>query len=536
MANPLVADAVSSTTWASGVPLFEEAQGVKSSIESGDWASAVMGVAGTAMEALSMVADPFGSVLAAGVGWLMEHVGPLKEALDKLAGDPDQITAQAQTWQNIAKELASVGEDLVKQVDADVRSWAGQGADAYRAQTSDLAALISAAGEASAGAGSGVQTAGEVVAAVRGLVRDIIAEVVARLVSWALQVLATFGIGLTWVVPQVAALVAKTATKIATLVKTLITALKKLSGLLRKAGDVFGKASDGFKKIKPGKAPGRHSPGPLHDPGKTGPSKSGGGSRALDESPGKPDQHPYGGVDVPQSAHEHVTLGNLKPPRPRPPGSTAPPRPWGFSGGHMLQNDLPPGTAPHNTPGPNGRPNWHGAGVNGGNPPVFHGPAGPPPHSTPPAPPGTGPYGSYPDSNGVYNLHHPTMADPHGGNAGKPMSTMFPQGLNQGIVQNLGDQAWNGGNPNGGITAMPPRPGGGPQSYQWQGQGQIPFTPIWNPGGADHGSGSGNHPNAGSTINMSGFANPNGTAGPGGFLTPPTYYPDGRMDPPVKFR
>ncbi|WP_328604338.1 hypothetical protein OG943_30345 [Amycolatopsis sp. NBC_00345] len=47
------------------------------------------------MEALAVVADLFGAILAAGVGWLIEHVGPLKEALDKLAGDPNQITAHA---------------------------------------------------------------------------------------------------------------------------------------------------------------------------------------------------------------------------------------------------------------------------------------------------------------------------------------------------------------------------------------------------------------------------------------------------------
>ena len=65
MGNPLVAQPVSSTTAVSGVWVLEDAQGLKSSIESGDWASAVLGAAGTAMDALAFVEDPFGSILSA---------------------------------------------------------------------------------------------------------------------------------------------------------------------------------------------------------------------------------------------------------------------------------------------------------------------------------------------------------------------------------------------------------------------------------------------------------------------------------------
>ncbi|GAB3002780.1 WXG100 family type VII secretion target [Amycolatopsis acidiphila] len=545
MTNPLVAAPVSTTTATSGVPLLEDAQSVRAGIESGDWASAVMGAAGTAMDALSMVADPFGSILAAGVGWLMEHVGPLKEALDKLAGDPDQITAHSQTWQNIAQELGTIGQDLTSQVDADVQSWAGPAADSYRRQAADLTALLGAASEASAGTASGAQTAGQVVAAVRQLVRDTIAKVVAHMISWALQVIATLGIGLTWVVPQVVSLVAKTATQIAGLVKRLTTAIKTLSELLGKAGKVFGGASDALKKIKSAKpaTPGKPTSLPqannfVNLGGKTSPSSAGGGgSRSIDDntpSPGKPYQPPYGPTNVSQSANDHVIFGNLKPPRPNRPGR--PPNPWGFSGGHVLHNDLPPGTVPHNTAPAGARPSWHGAGVTGGNPPVVHGPVGP--TGVGPAP-GPGPFGSFPHPNGVYDLPRPTMTDPHGGNAGKPMSTMFPQGLNPGAVQNIGDQAWNGGRPNGPVAPVAgarPDAHGNPQSYTWHGQGQIPYTPIYNPGGADHGSGAGNHPNAGSTVNVAGYANPYyppgaPTANPP--LQPATFYPDGNdMSPP----
>ncbi|MGW4528046.1 RHS repeat-associated core domain-containing protein [Amycolatopsis sp. NPDC004378] len=253
MSNPLVAPVQDSTTAVSGVPLLEDATSLKSAIESGDWASVAMGAVGTALDALTAVMDPFGAVFAAGVGWLIEHVGPLKAALDGLTGNADEIAAQAQTWTNVAKELEGVSTELVDMVEKDLGGWSGPAAEAYRKRAADTSMLIASAQKGCEGASSGVKTAGEVVAAVRTLVRDIIAELVGHLISWALQVVFTLGIGMTWVVPQVIAAVAKTASKIASLTTKLVKALKALMPLLKKARTVFEDAAKALKNIKPGK-------------------------------------------------------------------------------------------------------------------------------------------------------------------------------------------------------------------------------------------------------------------------------------------
>ncbi|NKQ56900.1 hypothetical protein HFP15_28910 [Amycolatopsis sp. K13G38] len=479
VSNPLVAAPVDSTTAVSGAPILESAMGVKDSIESGDWASAVLGVAGTAMDALGAVADPFGTILAAGVGWLMEHVGPLKEALDALAGNPDAVAAHSQTWTNVAQELDSISTDLTGQVTTDVAGWTGPGADAYRRQAADVAALLGAAGAACQGAASGVSTAGEVVASVRELVRDTIAEVVARLVSWAIQVIATLGIGLTWVVPQVVALVAKTSTRIASLVKNLTGALKKLSELLGKAGKVFGDASGQLKKIKAsGPVDSSTKPNSLEGTrglGDPGPSRP----RPPQEEPFAPNQPAYGSSGIPGNTHDHVIYGDVKVPKKGKPK---------FSGGHVWHGDIP--SAPGGT---------HGSGVTGSSTSTI----------SPPRP------------NGVYDVHKPTTTNSSGGTVVKPgMSSMFPQGLGPSQVQGLANQAWNGGAPNGGFHG----------TNSWSGQAQIPYTPVWNPAGdaglPAHGSGSGNHPNAGSILNIGGYHN-------GGSAS--TYYPDGNnTTPPVQ--
>ena len=80
-----MAQAEDSTKAYSGISLLESANDLKSAIESGDWASVALGSIGTALDALSMAMDPFGAILAAGVGWLMEHVGPLPAMPSSLA-------------------------------------------------------------------------------------------------------------------------------------------------------------------------------------------------------------------------------------------------------------------------------------------------------------------------------------------------------------------------------------------------------------------------------------------------------------------
>ncbi|MEV4643859.1 RHS repeat-associated core domain-containing protein [Saccharopolyspora sp. NPDC049357] len=250
MTNPLVAQREDSTQSYSGIQIAESVADTQKAIESGDWAGGVLGAVGTGLDALGMALDPFGAIFSAGVGWLIEHVGPVSDALDSLTGDPDEIKAHSETWKNVSAELEAINTEMKDLVKADTASWLGEAGDAYRKRSEDTANLIAAAKSAADGAADGIGTAGEVVAAVRTLVRDIIAELVGHLISWALQVVCTLGIALAWVVPQVVAEVAKVAAKIADITTKLIQAMKKLSPLLKKLGDSFGDTKKALDKIK----------------------------------------------------------------------------------------------------------------------------------------------------------------------------------------------------------------------------------------------------------------------------------------------
>lgn len=186
MSGDLVAQPVDGTKWYSGISQLEDAKEVKDAVESGDWLEAGLGAVPLGMDLIACATDPtaaLGAVIEAAVGWLMEHLEPLKEALDKLAGNPEVVKSFGQTWQNVADRMNAVADDLQANVTSDLSEWSGPAADAYRAASADRVDALRTTAETCAGVSSAVVMSGEVVAAVRVMVRDLIAALVSGLIE-----------------------------------------------------------------------------------------------------------------------------------------------------------------------------------------------------------------------------------------------------------------------------------------------------------------------------------------------------------------
>jgi hypothetical protein len=246
--DPLVAQAHSSTTWYTGLGLVEDAEQVSSGIHDNSWVDGTLGGVGGSLDVLGMVIDPLGSLVAWGVSWLMEHVKPLKEALDWLAGNPDEIAAQASTWRNVSAASTETYQQLTDAVRAQTADWFGESGDAYRAHAAQQVEVLGGIATATGAISYAVKGAGLLVGLVRGIVRDLIAQFVAtlaaRLPQWLAEEGLTLGIGTPVVIGQVATLVAKWVDKIQGFVRALLDSLRRLSG---KLDDLTG-VLDGLKQ------------------------------------------------------------------------------------------------------------------------------------------------------------------------------------------------------------------------------------------------------------------------------------------------
>lgn len=137
--NPLIATANSSIDPWAGVWIAEDIETIYRGVKDGSW---IEGSVSAGLDALAFVSDPVGALLQYGVAWIIEHVEPLREALDWLAGNPAQIQAHAQTWKNVAGALQDRGEDLNRAVGWDTTEWTGSAADAYRTWTGQQRAAV----------------------------------------------------------------------------------------------------------------------------------------------------------------------------------------------------------------------------------------------------------------------------------------------------------------------------------------------------------------------------------------------------------
>jgi uncharacterized protein YukE len=251
--NPLVAQAHSSTTWYTGLGLVEDAEQISGGIHNNSWVDGTLGGVGGSLDVLGMVIDPLGSLVAWGVSWLMEHVRPLKEALDWLAGNPDEIAAHAATWRNASAASTQTHQQLADAVRAQTAGWLGESGDAYRAHAAQQLEVLGVLATAADAISYAVEGAGLLVGLVRGIVRDLIAQFVAtlaaRLPQWLAEEGLTLGIGTPVVVGQVAALVAKWVDKIQGFIRALLNSLRRLSGKVDDLTGVLDRLEQALRRL-----------------------------------------------------------------------------------------------------------------------------------------------------------------------------------------------------------------------------------------------------------------------------------------------
>jgi uncharacterized protein YukE len=253
MSNPLVAPPgdTAADPW-SGVWIAEDIELICAGIENGSWVDGTLGVVGAGLDALAFISDPAGVLLQYGVAWIIEHVRPLSEALDWLAGDPGQIAANAQTWRNIADDLSRQAEEINHAVHFDLSEWTGAAGDDYRAWSSSQQHALGALAKASETMAAITEGAGFLIAAVRILVRDAIATLVSRLIVYAVEEVASLGAVTPLVVEQALTLIGSWAAKIARWLKGLLHSLRNLLPSVRRVGERIEEIKAILSRLRPG--------------------------------------------------------------------------------------------------------------------------------------------------------------------------------------------------------------------------------------------------------------------------------------------
>ena len=230
----LVAEREDSSSFWSGTGLGEDISDLSGAISDGSWTQGALAGAGLAGDVVSLAFNPLATAIGAVTGWILEHVHPFPEILDKLAGDADAVRAGSQTWVNISDHLKEQAQDLRNAIKRDMEGQVGQAADAWRSEGADLAAALESLGDLAHSVSTGLGIAGFIVQFVHDMVRDTISEAFGMFCQSVLEEVFSLGLGTPAVVAQISTWVAEKMEVVGRHVDDLISSFEALSKLLRK--------------------------------------------------------------------------------------------------------------------------------------------------------------------------------------------------------------------------------------------------------------------------------------------------------------
>jgi hypothetical protein len=173
--------------------LEDEAVSVAELAVSGSWVDPAAS-GGAPVEELADDANVIEILASYGAAWLVDHLRPLQDVLDHLAGQPDTIRDCSSAWLDASERLTDVGDEWRRISVEDTTTWTGEAGDAYREFAAEQASAIRASGLAAKGIGVVVLLAAEAVAQIRAQVRALLVDLVQRLIEWLIASMASLGL------------------------------------------------------------------------------------------------------------------------------------------------------------------------------------------------------------------------------------------------------------------------------------------------------------------------------------------------------
>ena len=138
------------------------------------------------MELLQTLASPGQALLDNGLGFLVSIVlSPLIELAEWAIGDPEQMRATGEGWEEVAKWLDEVAESEKKRAETTTSMWVGAAGDGFRKQVNEFAGGVEALAEDIRGLKQTLETIAELFDMFVEFVIQILTElIIGLIVQW----------------------------------------------------------------------------------------------------------------------------------------------------------------------------------------------------------------------------------------------------------------------------------------------------------------------------------------------------------------
>ncbi|QUQ70623.1 WXG100 family type VII secretion target [Kutzneria sp. CA-103260] len=190
--------------------------------------------------------DPLNTLISKGLGFVIDYIEPVKEALELVTGSPDALNAAADSYSQLSADIDQLGQQLHDELTTGLANWKGDASDTAHQEmaqfldgihgTATLAGYIVQLLKASA---SMMQAAKDIII---GILADFVEQM---LITWAVGLAGTiFTFGL-----SDAAATAATVTEAGVAVGKAGTEVTKVGKLIEKVGKLIEKIMQMIRKI-----------------------------------------------------------------------------------------------------------------------------------------------------------------------------------------------------------------------------------------------------------------------------------------------
>lgn len=255
--NSLVAERQDTTSTLSGAGLLDDIEQLSSAITNKSWVSEALAGVAMGVDTIAYVSDPLGTLMAWGIGWVFDHIQPFKDWMLQLAGDSDQLRANGQTWKNISATLRAAAHNIEQDVRASFPdgSFTGSTASAYVTASSATTAGIAMAGTLSGAVGTAYDVCAVIIQFVHDFVRDAISQVVGSILSYAVELVASFGTAFPLVMEQISTRVASLMGGVSKRISALKESLSNLGAQLTNADQLLKSLKEWLHNLTHANAP-----------------------------------------------------------------------------------------------------------------------------------------------------------------------------------------------------------------------------------------------------------------------------------------
>ena len=255
--NPLVAQRQDTTSTLSGAGVFDDIEQLSEAIDNKSWVSGALAGVALGVDSVAYVSDPLATLMAWGIGWVFDHIQPFKDWLLQLAGDADQLRANGQTWKNVAATLKAAADNIERDVRSSFPdgSFTGSAATAYFAASGATTKGIAMTGALSGAVGTAYDVCAVIIQFVHDFVRDAISQVVASILSYAVELVASFGTAFPLVMEQISTKVASLMSGVSKRISALKESLSNLGTKLTNADQLLKSLKEWLHKLTHSDAP-----------------------------------------------------------------------------------------------------------------------------------------------------------------------------------------------------------------------------------------------------------------------------------------